>query len=258
MTNILGKGTYGCVRKEINQRGEIIARKTLVLTPYEDEDIELIRRFTREVKYQSKFNHPNIVRIVDSNLEIVPPYFDMPLAVCHLGQEIKHNCLFDYNTKIKAFLDTLNAIGYIHNDGHTHRDIKPANILRFHDNFGGFFYSVSDFGLITPSNRDETSNITSTGITMGTQFFMAPECFIDAKKATNQSDIYSLGVLLLWLFGNESEFGLPFEERYSECIFGNIIQKCTKRKINERYESIAELENDIKAILAKLPKGARI
>lgn len=258
MTNILGRGSFGCVRKEVNDYGIIVARKTLVLTPYEDDNAELIRRFTREVKYQSKFCHPNIVYVISSNLEARPPYFDMPLAICCLGQEEKYGYNFDFSVRIKAFLDTLNGINTIHQDGKTHRDIKPANILRYHDKTSNYFYAVSDFGLIAPSSEDETSNITSTNIGLGTANYMAPECYLNAKDATNKSDIYSLGVLLLWLFGEKKEFGHPFEERQSECIFGNIIKKCTKRNISERYQSIDELEKDIQTIIEGLLEGNKI
>lgn len=258
MTKILGKGGFGCVRQEFDNNGLAIARKTLELTQYEEDNLELIRRFRREVEYQSKFNHQNIVTVLNSDLEAIPPYFDMPLAVCCLGQEAYYGFNYDFAVKIKAFFDVLSGVGFIHQYGHAHRDIKPANILRYHDPYGGYYYAVSDFGLIAPSSRDETSNITSTNVGMGTQNYMAPECYLNAKNATTLSDIYSLGVLLLWLFGEQSEFGFPFEERHSKCIFGDIIQKCTKREMGERYQSVIEIESEMQAVLAKLPKGSAL
>lgn len=258
LTNILGRGGFGSVRQEVDHNGQGFARKTLELTSYEDDNVELIRRFRREVEYQSRFNHKNIVSVINSNLDSVPPYFDMPLAACCLGQEPSRGFNFDLSVRINAFFNTLSGIGDIHQKGHTHRDIKPANILRYHDQEGNYFYAISDFGLIAPSSREKTSNITSTNVGMGTQNYMAPECFLNAKDATNLSDIYSLGVLLLWLFGEQSEFGFPFEERQSQCVFGDIIQKCTKRDIRERYQSVGEIENEMQFVLAKLPKGAEI
>lgn len=258
MTNILGRGGFGCVRQEVDHHGQTFARKNLELTSDDNVNAERIRRFRREVEYQSRFIHQNIVRVISSNLDAMPPYFDMPLALCCLGQENSRGFNFDFSVKINAFLNILCGVGSIHQEGHTHRDIKPANILRYHDSTsGGYFYSISDFGLITPSSREETSNITSTDVCMGTQNFMAPECFTNAKVATHLSDIYSLGVLLLWLFGEKSEIGYPFEERDSKCIFGDLIRKCTKRDIKERYKSVEEIENDMQAVLAKLSKGVK-
>lgn len=249
----IGKGGFGIVEQVKLQDGSFVARKTLQLTGEENRDKDLKRRFKREVEYQSSFEHSNIVQVIDSDLEGHPPSFMMPLASCHLGGEGKTGLSFDFDTKVKAFLDTLNGLEVLHKKGHTHRDIKPGNILRFDYADKRFEYKVSDFGLISPVDRDNTTNITSTWDAYGTQQYMPRECFMNGFRVANaQSDIYSLGVLLLFLFKESGEnLGVPYDERTSAGVFGDIISKCTKKEQNERYESIAQLRTAFNSVIGE-------
>lgn len=241
---LLGKGGFGVVEIVQWKDGVLVARKTLQLTNNQDQDNDLKRRFKREVEYQRAFNHPNIVKILHTELNEDPPSFMMPLATCHLGGEKKAGLSFDFSTKVKAFLNTLAGLEELHNKGHVHRDIKPGNILRFENPDESYIYAISDFGLISPSDRSITTNITSTGDAFGTEIYMPRECYLFGfSVADARSDIYSLGVLLLFLFLEDDEtLGCPYDERSSKCAFGDIISKCTKREPDERYESIAELK----------------
>ena len=242
-TNFLGKGGFGVVNRVRLPNGNFGAKKTLQLPDDQIQQTDLRRRFKREVEYQSSFDHPNIVGIINSDLDGDPPSFMMPLATCHLGNEDNAGLIFDFNTKQKAFLDVLNGLEVLHNQGHAHRDIKPGNILRFDNQDGSYQYAISDFGLISPSDRSSTTNITSTLGAIGTEVYMARECYLNGFSVANaQSDIYSLGVLLLFLFREDNEsLGVPYDERESSGAFGGIISKCTKREPKNRYESIAQL-----------------
>ncbi len=247
-TVYLGSGGFGVVEKLELQDGTIVAKKTLILTNDESKNSELKRRFKREVSYQSGFNHPNIVPVLDSELDGKIPWFTMPLATCSLGRE---EFSLDLMTKARAFLDVLNALEVVHNKGHVHRDIKPGNILRYDYPNGDFKYALSDFGLISPSDRSDTTNITSTGVVIGTEVYMARECYLNGFcAATIQSDIYSLGVLLLFLFKEGDEgLGVPYDERWSGGLFGTLIHKCTRREPNDRYRSVSELREEFMRVL---------
>lgn len=251
---LLGKGGFGFVVKFELEDGTFAAKKTLKLTQFEDDNIELKRRFKREVEYQQSFDHPNIVKIISADLAQTPPYFVMPLATCQLGKEAENGINLVYADKVNAFAHILKALQIIHQQGHVHRDIKPANILRFDHPNGSYHYAVSDFGLIAPSDRDDTTSITSTHAAMGTEFYMAPECFrFGMRSATEQSDIYSLGVLLLFLCKEDNDdLGYPYEQRFSSGIWGNIINKCTQRDPQDRYASVDGLEEDFNIVFANM------
>lgn len=90
------------------------------------------------------------------------------------------------------------ALDAAHAQGVVHRDVKPSNIMVAN---GGFAYLV-DFGIAHSART--SSSLTSTGFTVGTLAYMAPERFNDAP-ADARSDVYSLAcVLYQCLTGDET------------------------------------------------------
>jgi len=243
--SILGEGAFGIV-EAINTLHGTVAKKTLKLSNDESENNKLRRRFKREVEYQATCKHRNIVPILSHDLELLSPSFTMPLAICSLAQESE----LSIHDKINIAYMLMDGVEYIHSLGHIHRDLKPQNILKFHA-IGGFYYAISDFGLIANKNNENTTILTETSIAMGTEAYMAPECYLDAKSATHLSDIYSLGVILKFLF-DDKQIGLPYSERFSDSIIGNIIRTCTKKESTERYQSINELRTDFQNTIQTL------
>jgi eukaryotic-like serine/threonine-protein kinase len=92
--------------------------------------------------------------------------------------------------------DTLGALAAAHRMGVLHRNIKPSNILLDDDGHA----RITDFGIaksfdaLTPS--DATSEMTMTGVVLGTPGYLAPERRI-GHSATVQSDLYSVGAVMV-------------------------------------------------------------
>jgi DNA-binding beta-propeller fold protein YncE len=84
------------------------------------------------------------------------------------------------------------ALACAHGRGIVHRDIKPDNIMVVGDDQ----VKVTDFGIARMLRPiDAVTTMTSTGMTMGTPLYMAPEQ-IEGKKVDGRADIYSLGAVL--------------------------------------------------------------
>ena len=81
------------------------------------------------------------------------------------------------------------ALAYVHAQGIVHRDIKPSNV--FFDGTGRA--RLGDFGI---ARLDDTTALTKTDTTIGTAAYMAPEQ-IEGRSATDRSDVYALGLVLL-------------------------------------------------------------
>jgi len=77
------------------------------------------------------------------------------------------------------------ALDAAHHVGLVHRDIKPSNILVADNDFA---YLI-DFGIARAAGE---TGLTSTGLTVGTWSYMAPERFRDGEVRPS-SDIYALG-----------------------------------------------------------------
>ena len=80
------------------------------------------------------------------------------------------------------------ALDAAHNVQMVHRDIKPANILLTGDDFA----CLVDFGL---ANAATDAKLTSSGATIGTFAYMAPERFSNTDVG-HRTDIYALTCVL--------------------------------------------------------------
>jgi serine/threonine protein kinase len=207
-------------------------------------DEHLKRRFKREVKYQSKVMHKNVVAILDSHLDEEPPYFIMPLAACTMQDELKNGslCAVEYKT---ILFDVLAGLECMHELGYVHRDLKPANILKFSGPQD--WYSISDFGLMSV-NESDSSTLTGSNTQGGSQNYAAPELMRNFKSATCLADIYSFGAILHDIYGNGAR-RIPYTELTLPSPIGNVIQKCTKINSARRYSSIAALRDDLYRVL---------
>ena len=80
-TGPLGQGGFGIVERVLGSDGQEYARKTLNTAAFPGDVLPTIRkRFEREVRYQEQILHPNVVNIIESALDVDPPWFIMPLA----------------------------------------------------------------------------------------------------------------------------------------------------------------------------------
>ena len=81
------------------------------------------------------------------------------------------------------------ALEIAHEQGVIHRDIKPQNMMVQPDGT----LKVMDFGVARLAQR--ASQLTSTGMVVGTPAYMAPEQLLD-DPVDARADIYAAGVVL--------------------------------------------------------------
>lgn len=243
----LGSGGFGDVHEVLRSDGCRVARKTYrAIDSSEVEEDALRARFRREVKYQSAVQSPYVVAILNQNLAADPPYFDMPLAVCSLADEISQDRTLGGDPS-QALFDILSGLDVLHSKGFAHRDLKPANVLKFDHNDGTAHYALSDFGLINVGEA-ATSTLTQSNMAGGSPRWAAPECMISLKKATKLADIYSFGAILHDIFDGTPR--LPFSELTATGPIGKIVEKCTRKVPNRRYASVSDLREDLYVALA--------
>jgi serine/threonine-protein kinase len=82
-----------------------------------------------------------------------------------------------------------------------HRDIKPENVFLVRGAHG-LQVKLLDFGLskiiqrVVDDEGEEATQLTRTGITMGTPYYMAPEQAYGARDLDERADVWATGVLL--------------------------------------------------------------
>lgn len=194
--------------------------------------------FKREIRILKSLNHPNIIDIVSDTYDSDRPYYVMP------------NCGKSFVEVANSHISELELLGYVisfceaiqyaHEKGVYHRDIKPQNVLLYKS-----MVKVSDFGLSRFVSRD-TTTITNTDMTAGTQGYIPPE-FKEGefKKGTVEGDIYMIGKTLYYMFSKGKDVSnVRFEYVPSQIFL--IIDKCIKNEPERRYSSVATLVIELK------------
>lgn len=219
-------------------RKEFHPNQTQPLGPAEIEHIK--ERFKREVIILSSINHPNVVKIISSEIHLEPPAYIMPLADSTLADDLLTIRGKPFQDRIKVFMDILAGLEAIHDLSIYHRDLKPQNILRF-----GNDYAISDFGLIS-LDKSQVSVLTQTGMNMGSDRYTAPEITSELKFASKASDIYSAGCILHDLTTTGSGIRIPCHQiRDPGNPYEWILQICTRLDKNDRFQSVKELREAV-------------
>jgi hypothetical protein len=248
----LGSGGFGVVDLVRSDDGSVFARKTLMptasLPPEAIQNIE--RRFAREAKTQSGIRHPNIVPVIRAELSASPPYYLMPAAICSLQEDMDRDKTLGGNW-LSAIADIVAGLDELHQMGIYHRDLKPQNVLRYPGNEGApDYYAISDFGLIA-MNESRLSVLTVTGMAKGTDYYTAPEITSDLRKASAQSDIYSLGCIMHEMVGIDAR--VPCHEIRENGDYGAILRNCTRTDPQRRFRSVRSVLDALVSLTTELP-----
>ncbi|TCL60592.1 protein kinase-like protein [Kineothrix alysoides] len=198
-----------------------------------------IQRFEREVRLLSRLNHPNVVKLIASNLVAEKKFYIMPLYKEGLSSLIPH-IFNDYGRQLIVINSILTGLQYLHSEGVIHRDLKPDNIL-VNSNSD---IVITDFGLGIQMNS-ASSTLTKATV-FGTYRYCSPEQQINSHDVDYRTDIYAMGKIIEDIvsnYGNSNNINPSIRM---------IIDKCTKQNREERFSNIAELQkfvNDVYNLL---------
>ncbi len=183
----LGSGGMGTVYAGYDQR---LDRDVAVKVLRDDltRDPSLRHRFEREARAAARVSDPHAVAIYDTGEDDDRDIFIVMerLSGRTLGHELADGPLDEDRLRDVAGA-VLGALGAAHAHGLVHRDVKPGNILLTEDGT----FKVCDFGIATSLDAGETT----TRVPLGTPAYTAPER-LRGLRATERSDLYSLGVVL--------------------------------------------------------------
>ena len=205
VVQLLGRGGMGNVYLAEETR---LRRKSAlkVLHQHLTHDRTHVERFLREAQTIAQFEHPNIVDIFAYGEEpngVV--FFAMELLNGEdLDARIKHSDERPYTTHEACLwaIQVARAVAVVHDAGLIHRDLKVSNIFLARRRNGEEVVKLLDFGIARP---EDGSELTATGIALGTPSYMSPEQ-IENRSVDRRADIYSFGILLFKLVTGQ----LPF------------------------------------------------
>lgn len=183
LTARLGSGGMGKVYLSYTPGGRPVAIK--VIRPEFSEDAEFRRRFKQEVQSAQRVQGLYTAPVIDSDAEGPSPW----LATAYvpgpsLAAAVAEHGKLPVPTVLLLVAGIAEALQVIHGAGIVHRDLKPSNVLLAADG-----PRVIDFGI---ARAADATSLTSSGVTVGTPTFMAPEQAA-GSTISPATDVFALG-----------------------------------------------------------------
>ena len=191
----LGSGGMGHVyRARRPLLGDEVAVK--VMHGVVDAPADLRQRFLRESRACAQLRHPNIVTILDFNVDPArQPYLVMEmLSGPSLRDELELSGALAPAAVAAILTPVAAALQMAHDRGITHRDLKPANIVAHRYDSGERVYKVIDFGLAAVKEASGDTRLTDPNVFIGTMAYAAPEQ-LRGEQTDARTDVYALGVI---------------------------------------------------------------
>lgn len=188
LVSIIGIGESSVVFGAYDtESGETVALK--MLKPSYADNRETATRFITEVRVLSLFDHPGIVRILDTSFEGEYKYFVMEYVEgITLKKHMENKGALSPGEILFFSKQILSALSAVHEKGIVHSDIKPQNIVILANGD----IKLMDFG-ISRTLLGQQEEHSSTAV--GTVQYVSPEQ-AEGKPLEIYSDIYSFGVML--------------------------------------------------------------
>ncbi|WP_161965643.1 serine/threonine-protein kinase [Steroidobacter cummioxidans] len=205
-------------------------------------------RFLAEAKVSCSLSHPNIVRVHDVGISGGLYYFSMERLKGHtlrqrMEQYRQSNRVFSVAEVTDIARQLIDALRYAHRYI-VHRDIKPENIWLAEDGT----LKLMDFGI---ARAFANSQLTQTGMALGTAYYMSPEQRIGSKEVDWRTDQYALGVVLYELFAGTLPTGAvqPIENirRDLPKRYAAALMRAMAVMPEDRFQSLNELLAEIEA-----------
>ncbi|MDX6611126.1 MAG: eukaryotic-like serine/threonine-protein kinase [Blastocatellia bacterium] len=271
----IGEGGQGTVYKAIDTKlGRPMVVK--VLPPELTLKEANLKRFQREARLASALDHPNICTIFDMN-EIGDVHF---IAMQYVeGQNVRqlvNGRPLDLASALSITIQVADALATAHAQGIIHRDIKAGNVMVTRAGK----VKVLDFGLAKLIDDSEAVNsgihhtdLTELGVPYGTATYAAPEQ-ARGDRVDSRADIFSTGVLLyemltgIWPFQGRTSVDVrhavlheepkPLAEARTGATpprLQEILDRAMAKDPRQRYQKIAELRDDLRAVLRQVEAG---
>ncbi len=240
-----------------------------ILFEYLTLNRNMVKRFVREAKSGASLNHPNLVSVYDVGECDGTYYIAMEFVDgVNLSEFLTQNGPPPMAHAYNIFLQMANVLQYAHEKKLVHRDVKPENIILGKDGIA----KLIDMGTAKSLQDSGLSELTKTGMGIGTINFMSPEQIFDAKNVDHRADMYAMGATFYFVLTTK----LPFQAKSPKEFLAKvnsekvepakrhnpatpdslcrIIEKMMAKAPKDRYQTPKELIVDLEAIRPEMAR----
>ena len=234
-------------------------------------------RFLAEIKLTARLQHPHILGLIDSGVVasdsgIDRPFYVMPYVTGEtLRARLVREGTLPTGEALSILCEVADALACAHREGIIHRDIKPENIL-----LGEGHAMVVDFGIAKALHGTSSGKgLTTTGVTVGTPTYMAPEQAVGDPSVDHRVDLYALGVVAYEQLTGRTPFAGPDIAKMIAAVLTQpapslaaalacpprlsaLVATLLEKDPAKRPESAASVRDTLRAILAELTTSPRI
>ncbi len=266
--SLLGRGGMGAVYEaEQRETGRRVALKVL---GHDLDSEDMRKRFLREGRLAAAVTHPNSIYIFGTEEIEGSPVIVMEIAGGGtLKDELKRRGPLPVKEAVDAMLQIIAGLEAAHAGGVLHRDVKPANCFLAPDGTA----KVGDFGLSVSTLARQDTQLTASGMMLGTPSFAPPEQ-LRGDDLDVRADIYSVGATLYTLLTGKAPFegtnavqvvaavldkmpALVTEHRKDvPAALAEVITRCMAKKREERFADYAALRDALLPFSSQVPEPA--
>ncbi|MFF8559021.1 protein kinase [Streptomyces albidoflavus] len=237
----LGTGGMGRVFLGVHE-GRYVAVKQ-VLPSVAGEDQDFVRRFGHELDNLSRLPPEATAPLLASDRDARPPW----LATAYVPGLTLSDAVRLHQGPLPAeavwllLREAAAGLVPVHGLGMVHRDLKPSNVMLTVEGA-----TVIDFGV---ARATEQSQLTRSGVVVGTPAYMAPEQAVTRRDLTGAVDVFALGSVIAYAAGGNPPFG---EESGPAVLYRIVHEEPDLKAVRELDPALADL---VTACLAKDPEA---
>lgn len=266
--DMVGEGGTSAVYRADHPQHGVVALK--VLREKLRQDRTAVARFTREAKFGTRVEHPNVVRTIETG-ESGPGGLHY-LAIEWAAGEIleryaKRNAPLPRDEVARIVIQIGDAVQAAHSAGIVHRDLKPDNVMYDPESHQ---VKLLDFGIAAATDTAPDERLTRAGFFVGTLMYVAPEA-LSGELVTPAADQYSLATIAYFLLTGSlpylaktpremftqllSQPPIPLNRARPNLVFGPqveaVIMRGLAKQPTDRYPDVISFANELrKALLA--------
>ncbi|MGD2134549.1 MAG: serine/threonine-protein kinase [Gemmatimonadales bacterium] len=204
-------------------------------------------RFHREIAFLSGLNHPNILPLLESSEAAGFVFYTMPFAGGEsLKRRLEREGRLSLDDTLTVTRDVAAGIDHAHERQVIHRDIKPHNVM-FHEGRA----TICDFGVARALVKAGGERLSTSGLVVGTPYYMSPEQVGGSRDIDHRADIYSLACVVYQMLVGEP----PFTGRTAQAVMAKHARERPPVLRVVRSEIPECVEAALLRALAKNPAG---